>query len=753
MGHPADGLPRPHHAGADRRPEAGDLRLPRRRRRQLPRRRRRRRRARDARRQLAQRPAAARRPGHGVRRRRARATRASSSARSTRRAPGPTPDRRAGGHAAAAAGRGPRRRPGSTRAGCCRPTTPASVVAADLAADIAGAARQRRPPRRPPRSRPATSRCSSAPTSRRAWSATPSPRPACRRCSPAPAASSPPPPRRDWLALLEALEQPHRGTRVAAAALTGFVGWSAERLGGRVRTTDLDELGTPAAAVGRRAGRPRRGRAAGGGDRDRAARAAARAAGRRAAAHRPAARRAGAARRRGRGPARARPPSSSGCAAASTEAPDDISEERSRRLESDADAVQVVTVHRSKGLEFPVVYVPFGWDRSRRASPTCCPCTTTPAPGCSTSAAPAAPGSPTAARRHKAEDAGEDLRLLYVALTRAQCQVVTWWAPTGQHHAPRRCTGCCSAAPRPGDHPAATLPRARRRRRAGAAAPSWPRRDLAVEPVGRRRRRRWVPRRDRHRRRWPPRRFDRPLDTAWRRTSYSRLTAGRPRRAPACGSEPEPGAARRRGDAARSTRTAAIRAAGAPPCRRRWPTCRPAPRSAPSSTRSSRTSTPPPPTCSAELTARAREQLGPADPTARRRRCWPPRCCPPCETPLGPLAGGRAAARHRAARPARRAGLRAAARRRRRPATSGQRHPRPRSGGCSAGTSAPTTRWPPTRTCCGRPPLGAQRLRGYLAGSIDAVLRRARRRATRATSSSTTRRTGSARSARPARRR
>ena len=37
--------------------------------------------------------------------------------------------------------------------------------------------------------------------------------------------------------------------------------------------------------------------------------------------------------------------------------------ELTRRLESDADAVQVLTVHVSKGLEFPVVYVPFGWDR------------------------------------------------------------------------------------------------------------------------------------------------------------------------------------------------------------------------------------------------------------------------------------------------------------------------------------------------------------------------------------------------------
>ncbi len=32
------------------------------------------------------------------------------------------------------------------------------------------------------------------------------------------------------------------------------------------------------------------------------------------------------------------------------------------RLESDADLVKIVTVHKSKGLEYPVVFLPFASD-------------------------------------------------------------------------------------------------------------------------------------------------------------------------------------------------------------------------------------------------------------------------------------------------------------------------------------------------------------------------------------------------------
>ncbi len=50
-----------------------------------------------------------------------------------------------------------------------------------------------------------------------------------------------------------------------------------------------------------------------------------------------------------------------------TERVDDTSsrqrhEDQSRRLDRDTQAVQIMTVHASKGLQFPIVYVPFGWD-------------------------------------------------------------------------------------------------------------------------------------------------------------------------------------------------------------------------------------------------------------------------------------------------------------------------------------------------------------------------------------------------------
>jgi exodeoxyribonuclease V beta subunit len=101
--------------------------------------------------------------------------------------------------------------------------------------------------------------------------------------------------------------------------------------------------------------------------------------------------------------------------------------DRPRRLDSDAAAVQIVTVHASKGLQYPVVYLPFAYQRFEHPVDVALFHAPSDAGG---------PGRRTLdvtgghVREHLAEESGEDLRRLYVAATRAQSQLVAWWAPT-----------------------------------------------------------------------------------------------------------------------------------------------------------------------------------------------------------------------------------------------------------------------------------------------------------------------------------
>ncbi len=104
------------------------------------------------------------------------------------------------------------------------------------------------------------------------------------------------------------------------------------------------------------------------------------------------------------------------------------SQERVRRLDSDAAAVQITTVHQSKGLQYPVVHLPFvamNYVRTVEVARY--------HDGSGTRMLDVSGGGATwgaHAEAHLHEEAGEELRDLYVALTRAQSQVVTWWAPT-----------------------------------------------------------------------------------------------------------------------------------------------------------------------------------------------------------------------------------------------------------------------------------------------------------------------------------
>ncbi len=102
-----------------------------------------------------------------------------------------------------------------------------------------------------------------------------------------------------------------------------------------------------------------------------------------------------------------------------------------RRRDTDADAVQVMTIHRAKGLQWPVVLLPEVGHQREAASDTG-RLLVLPA-GDTRILDVAGRRSPARAdrwQRWQQEDADESLRALYVGLTRAQSRVVAWWA----HH-------------------------------------------------------------------------------------------------------------------------------------------------------------------------------------------------------------------------------------------------------------------------------------------------------------------------------
>lgn len=321
-----------------------------------------------------------------------------------------------------------------------------------------------------------------------------------------------------WLTLLEALEQPHRADRVRAAALTDFLGHTAEELQAEPDPTDaLSERVRRLADV-----LAARGVAAvlesavlGG----LTARVLGRVGGERTLTD---------LRHIGEELHRVAVDERLGVVGLlgwlRMQVADDkveVASERTRRLDSDAAAVQLVTIHGSKGLEYPVVYLPTLWDRWVRDEDV--PlfhdadgerCRDVGGRSRWRDAA-------VAASRH--EDAGESLRLLYVALTRARSQVVAWYCPTANNTSPaplhRMLFGRAPGHPRVNDDQPVVgddevVEILGRWRAAGGPQP-----ELAVPgrvdttPIDRD---------------LPPlaaRSFDREVDTTWRRTSYSALAS------------------------------------------------------------------------------------------------------------------------------------------------------------------------------------------------------------------------------------
>jgi exodeoxyribonuclease V beta subunit len=111
------------------------------------------------------------------------------------------------------------------------------------------------------------------------------------------------------------------------------------------------------------------------------------------------------------------------------------------RLERDDQAVSLVTLHRSKGLEYEIVYLPSLWEEASARGPS-----TESAKDAARSKPPIRFHDATTGRRSldlggpdyaahvevgREEAASEQLRLLYVGLTRAKQQCVVLWGAIG----------------------------------------------------------------------------------------------------------------------------------------------------------------------------------------------------------------------------------------------------------------------------------------------------------------------------------
>ena len=308
---------------------------------------------------------------------------------------------------------------------------------------------------------------------------------------------------------------------------------------------------------------------------------------------------------------------------------------RTRRLDSDASAVQLVTIHGSKGLQYPVVYLPFVSDRY--VSEAGIPLYHSDPPEQTRRIDVGGPTGPhwrEAVTADQREDAGESLRLLYVALTRAQSQVVAWWAPGNNAKASalhRMLVGRTPGSAQvpdvhrvPGDEDALrALSRwSAEPGRAGvhleladpARPPGATRADAGVDLA--------------------VRVFDREVDTTWRRTSYtalSRPVETGPDDAGGVGSEPE---VQPRQDEPDSTEPMledvlpGLALAG-PTCPPPWRTCRSGRRSAPSSTpcSSMRTRRPPTYAPSWSTTSVSSSCAGPSTSAPRASTGWPTPWC------------------------------------------------------------------------------------------------------------------------------
>lgn len=98
------------------------------------------------------------------------------------------------------------------------------------------------------------------------------------------------------------------------------------------------------------------------------------------------------------------------------------------RLESDDDAIRIVTMHGSKGLEYPVVFCPYLWDRSGMLKKEKAQINFYDDDKGALTLDLGSDDFETHKELALQEELAEDMRLLYVALTRAAAKLYVFWA-------------------------------------------------------------------------------------------------------------------------------------------------------------------------------------------------------------------------------------------------------------------------------------------------------------------------------------
>lgn len=213
--------------------------------------------------------------------------------------------------------------------------------------------------------------------------------------------------------------------------------------------------------------------------------------------------------------------------------------DRSRLLDREAAAVRVITIHTSKGLQFPIVYLPYCWDAYERNAPDTFLLHEAGQRQRDVGGKDG-PGFRERLFRHRREDAGEELRVFYVAATRAQSRVVAWWAPTDKNTCGsalhRLLFGRAGGQLQPDAKPSLPGDTALAQRFALWAEPVAD--VVSIEEMPTQMDSAVLPPAAHNGELLEVAAFTRTLDWSWRRTSYTRLTAGEPIAAVAL-SEPE----------------------------------------------------------------------------------------------------------------------------------------------------------------------------------------------------------------------